>query len=233
MQVAVGLGTQTGGSVIRPSSFVGVYGMKPTWNAISPEGQKVFASLLDTFGFLARSVEDLQLLADVFALRDDEPDSPIQLRHCKFAVIKTVVWPKAGPGTRAAMDLAVELLQHAGASVEEVMLSSEFDDLPLWQDQVLTGEGGVSFYREYYSSRQQLSEGLVELVEDKRYSRKDFLRACDSIGALRPKIDDIANRYTAIITPSAIDEAPVGIGWTGSEAFNSIWTVKPSCLVQI
>ena len=73
--VPLALGTQTGGSLIRPASFCGVYAMKPTWNAVSAEGVKLISTTLDTVGWYGRSVADLALLADTFALQDDEPSS--------------------------------------------------------------------------------------------------------------------------------------------------------------
>ena len=58
-QVPISLGSQTGGSVIRPASYTGIFAMKPTHNGISLEGQKAFAPTFDTFGFFTRSAEDL------------------------------------------------------------------------------------------------------------------------------------------------------------------------------
>ncbi|TGO29197.1 hypothetical protein BPAE_0017g00020 [Botrytis paeoniae] len=72
-QVPLSIGTQTGGSLIRPASYTGIFAMKPTYNAIPLEGQKICSISLDTLGFFSRSVEDLQLLADVFSLKDAHP----------------------------------------------------------------------------------------------------------------------------------------------------------------
>lgn len=89
-QVPIALGTQTGGSTIRPGSFNGIYALKPTWNSISREGLKVYSLTYDTLGLYARSVEDLKLLAKVFRLEDDvaPPAEPFQLKGAKFAFLK-------------------------------------------------------------------------------------------------------------------------------------------------
>lgn len=182
---------------------------------------------LDTFGFMSRSIEDLQVLADIFALRDDDPPKEIQLNEARFAFVKTPVWPKAGAGTIAAMERAVQILKDAGATVEEVTLPSEFDNLLSLQNQVLQAEAGVAFYREYNTTRDQISDELADMARNiDTCSKKEFLRAFDTIASLRPKIDDIADQYTAIITPSSVDVAPVGIEWTGNSALNGIWTVR-------
>lgn len=227
MQIPIGLGSQTIGSIVRPASFNGVYGFKPTWNAISSEGQKRSSPTLDTFGFMARSVDDLQALADVFALRDDEPPQPIKLSEGRFAMVKSPVWPQAGPGTVAAMEMAAQILKSAGATVEEVVLPPECDDLLSLQDRILQAEAGVAFYKEYSTARDSLSAKLVDMAGSiDTCSKREFLQALDKLASLRPTVDGIADQYTAIITPSAVDVAPVGPEWTGNPAFNGIWTVS-------
>ena len=240
-QVPIALGTQTGGSTIRPGSFNGIYAMKPTWGAISREGQKIYSLILDTLGLYARSVEDLQLLAEVFALKDDEPsstegriESGFTLKGAKFAFVKTVVWPQVGPGTAAAMEKAVKLLEAHGAEVEEVALPREFDELPSWHRSIMSADGRVAFLPEHRVAKEILDESLIGHVENvKKISRADQLKAFDGIAALRPKIDELAGQYAAIITPSVPDEAPEGIERTGSAAFCSIWTALHVPVVNV
>ena len=228
-QVPVSLGTQTGGSTIRPGSFNGVWALKPTWNAISREGQKICSLNFDTLGLFARSVEDLGLLADVFGLEDDEaPPTRFLMKGAKFAVCRTSIWEKAGPGTRAALEKAVALLKVHGAQVDEIDLGSDFRNLPQWHATVQATDGHISFLPEYRrpKGKENLGPLVVEQVENTgRYTHADQLRSLDGMAALRPKIDTIAGRYVAILTPSVVDEAPVGFH-TGSYVFNNIWTVR-------
>ncbi|GAB1212614.1 hypothetical protein ATERTT37_001758 [Aspergillus terreus] len=235
LQVPLALGTQTGGSIIRPGSFNGVYALKPTWNAINREGQKIYSPILDTVGLYARCVEDLSLLADVFALDDDdESDHSFQLQGARFAVVKTPVWDKAGPGTIAAMETATRLLRAQGAEVEELELPEEFAQLPHWHGVVMAADGQVAFLPEYQADRGRLHDYLVGLVENRdRHSRAERLKAFDGIAMLRPKIDEIASRYAAILAPSVPDEAPVGIESTGSAVFNGMWTALHTPVINI
>ncbi|KAI0127088.1 amidase [Xylariales sp. AK1849] len=234
-QAPIGLGTQTGGSTIRPGSYNGIYAFKPTWNSISREGQKIYSLLFDTLGLYARSIEDLQLLADVFSLEDDEPvQEPFSIKGAKFALLKTLAWPQAGPGTKAAMETGAKLLRDHGAEVDEIELPEEFKDMPHFHDVLLHSEGRVSFLPEYRTAKAQLHEFLVGHVDNvRKISRADQLKAFDGMAALRPKIDEIASKYAAIITPSAPDVAPVGLASTGSAAFNSIWTGFHTPVVNI
>jgi amidase len=234
LQAPIALGTQTGGSTIRPGSFNGIYAFKPTWNAVPREGQKVYGLILDTLGWFARSANDLELLADVFALRDDEDSTFDDVKGARFAMCKTVVWPEAGEGTRAALSRAAELLRAHGAIVDEIDLPAGFDTMPEWHRITLLSEGRVAFLSSYRAGRDMLSPSLIEHVENTEgITRRMQLEAFDGIAALRPQIDDIAGRYAAILTPSVLDEAPVGLECTGNAAFCSMWTALHTPVINV
>ena len=122
------MGTQTEGSVIRPASFPEMSGMKLTYNAISPEGQKTCSHNVDTVNFFAHSIEDLQIHPDTFTLKDDGPFDDISLKEARVAIMKTPIWHLAGPGTVDAMNKAAMILESHGATVEQVSFPSEYDD---------------------------------------------------------------------------------------------------------
>lgn len=233
-QAAIALGTQTGGSTIRPGSFNGVYAFKPTWNSVTREGQKIYSLMLDTLGLYARSVEDLELLADCFHLEDDEPvGRGFSVKGARFAFCKTVLWPHVGPGTAAAMEKARHLLEAHGAVVEEIELPRSLDGLPAWHAAIMKSDGRTAFLPEYVVARDQLSDELSGHVENRtRLSRAAQLEAFDNIAAARPVVDKILKGYDAVVTPSVPDEAPEGTQSTGSAAFNLIWTVSTTPLVR-
>ncbi|KAF2125186.1 Asp-tRNA Asn/Glu-tRNA Gln amidotransferas-like protein subunit A [Dothidotthia symphoricarpi CBS 119687] len=226
-QVPVGLGTQTGGSTIRPGSFNGIYAMKPTWNSISREGQKLYSLIFDTLGIYGRSIDDIKLLLDAFQLVDDEPVEDIQIKDAKFALLSfpTPEWPELGPGTVAALQKGAHLLRAHGALVEEITLPDEFRHMNKYHLQVLSGDGRVAFLADYTTSKHHLDPSIVAHVENHdKYRRKEQLVAFDSLAAMRPKLDMLANKYTAIIAPSVIDEATEGLETTGNAAFCAPWT---------
>ena len=231
LQVPLSFGTQNGGSIIRPASYCGVFAMKPTFNSISPEGIKLVSFNLDTCGFFARSMDDLQLVADLFAFRRfDSPRKELTLRSPRVAFVKTPIWPEAGRSTIAAMEKAAEILQRHDIAVDHVELPPQLNDrdnLRLTHKMVLNGEAEAAFLKEYRLDKDQLSRKIRGLVENKsNFTLKDIVRAIDRYAAMRPIFDDFADDYSAIITPSATDVAPLGLEDMGDAAFNFLWTVS-------
>jgi Asp-tRNA(Asn)/Glu-tRNA(Gln) amidotransferase A subunit family amidase len=160
-------------------------------------------------GFFARSVADLELLADAVRLEDDEnPTASFSIQGAKFAVCKTYLWPEAGPGTTNALDLAVKLLRDQGASVEELELPGEFASVKKFHLQAFERDAQATFMNEYIRAKEdQLDPLLVKFVENSsRTSHREHLAALDNLAQLRPKMDIIASRYDAILTPSVVDD---------------------------
>ncbi|RSL66281.1 hypothetical protein CEP54_003789 [Fusarium duplospermum] len=228
LKVTLSLGAQTGGSIIRPASYTGVFAMKPTFNAISTAGQKPMAPTFDTLGFFARSIEDLQLLADAFALQDDEPPRDIPLDEISVSLIETPMWSSAGPGTVLAMKKAVIILQKNNVKVEKVSLPPEVADIKALsriQKVIIHGEAQVSFLREYRVDKANLAAEIRDMVENTpNITHKEVTEAYETYSRMREMVNKLAGSYTVILTPSAEDEAPLGLGDMGSPTFNTLWT---------
>lgn len=223
--------------MIRPASFNGIYAIKPTWGSVSREGQKIYSLNLDTLGWYARSIEDLTLLATIFGLKDDEIPRPLSnngVSGLKLAFCKTMVWNHAGSGTRSAFSTARSLLSSSGATITDLELPPEFQSLPQLHTIMLFSDGRVSFLPEYRLAKSSLAADLVEHVEEFHgYTRKQYLSACDTIAALRPKFDALAEEFDAVIVPSVPDVAPEGLERTGSAVFQGIWTALHVPIVNI
>jgi Asp-tRNA(Asn)/Glu-tRNA(Gln) amidotransferase A subunit family amidase len=124
--------------------------MQPTWGAISREGLAQYSITCDTPGYFTRSVEDLDLLATVYQLADDEPvpSTPFPVQGAKIAFLKTHVWQLsgAGPGLEAAWEKAKSLLTQHGAVVEEVEWPEpDFAKISKWHANTMEGEGRAAF----------------------------------------------------------------------------------------
>jgi Asp-tRNA(Asn)/Glu-tRNA(Gln) amidotransferase A subunit family amidase len=104
VHIPLSLGVQSGGSVIHPASYTGIYAMKLSYNAIPPAGQSIFFATYDTNGIFARSLDDLQMIADLFAIKDGELPRDILLKDILVAIVETPMCSRAGPSTVAAME---------------------------------------------------------------------------------------------------------------------------------
>jgi Asp-tRNA(Asn)/Glu-tRNA(Gln) amidotransferase A subunit family amidase len=223
-QVPLGIGTQTGGSTLRPASFNGVLALKPTWNAINREGLKMFVISADTLGLYARSVADLELLADVFRLEDARPVE-VGSRPLRIGVYRGPAWSTAEPATQDALALGVSLLESTGARIEEMVLPPEFERILEHTAAISAGEGRVAFLHEAEMHPDLLRDGFMAMVDERNtVTRAALLEAYDAMAVLRHRFDTEAARYDAVLTPSAPGEAPLGLESTGSASFNTMWT---------
>ncbi|KAH8698932.1 amidase signature domain-containing protein [Talaromyces proteolyticus] len=231
-QAPIALGTQTGGSIVRPASYTGIYGFKPTWGAISREGLAQYSISCDTPGFFARTIEDLELLTDVYRFEDvaqPEQATEFQIQGARVGFIKTHVWDlaPAGPGLKEVWEKAKNLLIEHGAIVEEIdWPDDDFNKLTDWHWAIINGEGRSAFHGHYTLDKQNLSQFLVDQVENNlNFSREDLLDALDRSARLRPIWDRFSERFEVILTPSAPDIAPEGTHFTGDARFCGPWTL--------
>jgi Asp-tRNA(Asn)/Glu-tRNA(Gln) amidotransferase A subunit family amidase len=232
-QATLGLGTQTGGSTIRPASFCGIYGWKPTWSSISREGLKMSSTTLDTLGLYARSARDLLLLADVFAIEALEHQAPSTLAGLKIGVCRTPHWGRALPATTQAMSEAIALLRSAGAEVTELELPGIFDTIGESHRIVARTEGRAAFLNEYRTTP-DLHDDFKATVENRSgITPSDARAAYRHADHCRGLFDDIASAYDIVLTPSATGEAPAGQDMTGDAAFNSMWTLLQVPVVNV
>lgn len=225
-QVPIALGTQTGGSIIRPASFCGVWALKPTWGTVSTEGTKPFAPSLDTIGWFARSADDLTLLLEVF---DSDPQPPCEvppLSQARIGIWRTPGWDRAEAATRDAMDTAIAQLRAAGATLTEIDPDPAFDDLAAAHWTVMIKEGQRNFLAEYRQAPDLLHPRIAEMVRSGGgFSPEDLRAAYDLAATARARFDALASGYDAILSPSTIAEAPHGLAATGDLLFNGLFTL--------
>ena len=226
-QVPIALGTQTAGSTMRPASFCGVFAFKPTWGTVSREGLKVYAVSLDTLTWFARSVADLELLCDVFAIEDDAQPVAVPVKGARIAVCRSPAWSFAQPGTQIAMATAAERLETAGATVTMLDLPDGFADLGFATHQaVMFSEGRAAFLNLARTQPDLLHDDFHARVENRTgISRARLAAAYDQAAACRPAFDAIARNFDAVLTPSARGEAPLLETGPGDAVFNRMWTL--------
>jgi Asp-tRNA(Asn)/Glu-tRNA(Gln) amidotransferase A subunit family amidase len=235
-QVPAALGTQTNGSVIRPASFCGVWGYKPSFGLISRSGVLRQAPALDQVGVLAATLQDAGLVAQHMMVHDSR-DSAMRPRAAPnlqvaagelppvtplMAFVKTPVWDQADSETQEAFG---ELAQALGEAVTEIALPESFAHIHTMHKTVMEAEIARNYHRDYERAADQMSDSLRGQIERGREVRAvDYIRSTESIGALAAIADEILNDYDAFLTPAAPGTAPHGLDDTGSAAFCTIWT---------
>jgi Asp-tRNA(Asn)/Glu-tRNA(Gln) amidotransferase A subunit family amidase len=233
--VPLAVGSQTNGSVIRPASFCGVVGFKPSRGIISRYGALAQSETLDTVGVFARSIEDAALLVDAIAGFDERdpqtlPAAPPQLLAAatrrppvkpSFAFVRSPVWDKAEPDVRDGFHELVEII---GDRVAEVELPEPFARGHDWHRAVNLPEMARNYARYYERDASLLSARLRGMIEEGLAIRaRDYLTALDGIAVLNAGLEKVLERFDAILTPAAPGEAPIGDA-TGDPAFCTLWT---------
>lgn len=232
--VPLALGSQTNGSVIRPASFCGVVGYKPSFGAVPRTGVLKLAPSLDQVGVFARTLEDAalaELLMGPDGQDTDVRESPGPLTATALAeppvtpalaVIKTPFWERADEATRAAFG---ELGEALGEQGDEVELPEVFARGAGWLRGVMAAEMARNLGHYVDRAPQEVSETFRELVAEGRGMRApDYLAARDMRRVLHDALGPVFDRFDAIVTPAAPGEAPEGLENTGDAIFCSLWT---------
>ncbi len=223
--VPLAFGTQTGGSHIRPASFNGIYGMKPSWGRVSREGVRMSSITLDTVGWYGRSVDDLVLVGQAFRIPEDT--TPVAVRGLRVGLCRSPVWDQIEPGGVAALDAAAAKLAAAGAIVEELVLPEPFTRLHAAHAAIIAGEGAASFLPEYVTAHGKLAPLLRARVENESGTTPEqWVAAYALADSCRVQFDALFGpALDVVLTPSSRGEAPEGLHTTGDAVFNSMWTL--------
>ncbi len=239
--VPLAIGSQTGGSTIRPASFCGIFGYKPTFGTISRRGMAIMARRLDTVGVYARAPEDLALIGDALMVRDpgdwdmprDMPEKPGRglvkaLRRKtnkapRFAFVRTPAWDQGDDEMRRAFEAFIASL---GARVREVALEGLFADVIETHLTIFNANIAATLGEALEKTPNKLT------AETKRRIRVGlpvtgaaYVRALARAEAQVAALDRLFDHYDALLTPAATGEAPVGLATTGKAVFNGLWTL--------
>lgn len=234
--VPLAVGTQTNGSLIRPASYCGVFGYKPSHGLISRHGVLKQSPSLDHVGALARTVEDIALIARTLIAHDGKdphvargvrldlaPEWTAPHGRPRLAFVKTPVWDNATPTAQQAF---AQLQQRWADFMREVPLPTVFDAAHGWHKTIMEADLANSYGALYARGRDQLSDTLREMIErGQTIKAMDYSRALDGIVELNRALEPIFGEHDAIVTPATTAEAPLGLQFTGSPIFCTIWTL--------
>ncbi len=226
------LGTQTGGSVIRPASFCGVAGFKPSFKLIPTNGIKAFSWSLDTIGLFAAGVEDLAFAMGAITGRDvalaDDPGTP------RIAVVDTIAGATASDAAHAALAEAARRLAAAGVPVSAFTLPDAVQAANAAHALVQDFEAFLALADEWDRHRDQLSallRGHLAAAAEVTPERYDEARR--TARRARHALADSFAGFDAILTFSAPGIAPEGFATTGVSSFNRMWTLLGSPCVNV
>ncbi|GMG82671.1 amidase [Paralimibaculum aggregatum] len=233
--VPLAVGSQTNGSVIRPASFCGIFGFKPSFGTIPRTGVMPNAPSLDHLGLMSRALEDLSLVELLAGADGADPDahaaaSPLAAVAASaaparpaFAFVPGPAWDaEAEPATRDGFE---QLAAALDAIVDPVPLAAVFDETLGHIRAIMAAEGARDLGHYLDRDPEGLGAPNRALIEEgRRISAADYLRARAAQAAMRAGLGEIFARYDAIITPATAGEAPPADS-TGSPAFCSLWTL--------
>ncbi|MBI1201015.1 MAG: amidase [Rhodopseudomonas sp.] len=222
--VPLAFGTQTGGSVQRPSSYCGIVGYKPSYGLINPQGVRPAAESLDTVGLMARTVEDVELSARVLTAGAPVAWLPGEAR-VRVGLCRTFAWDKAEAATRDAIEDAARRLSTAGFAVKNIELPASCSDLPLTRETINDYERARAMSFEWQTHRAQLSEGLARTIgKGLTIPQARYIDALNLVERCRRDVAPLFERVDVLLTPTVNGEAPLGLSHTGDHGFQSIWT---------
>lgn len=219
--VPIAFGTQSASSTIRPASYNGLIGMRPSMGLISVAGFKYFNGSFDTIGLLAREVDDVELLwcsqLGVPFRRGIMPKGKPKIAVCRPSWLD-----RADPIALTAIDAAERLLAAAGAEVVPLALPGAYDDLiPLHQD-IQAFEAARSYAWEYDHLPDLMDTRVRSIIEHGMAIPFDrYLTMMKQAQRARAHFDDVIGSADAILTAAAPGEAPYGYRKLG-EAFDDM-----------
>jgi Asp-tRNA(Asn)/Glu-tRNA(Gln) amidotransferase A subunit family amidase len=232
----VAIGSQTNGSIIRPASYCGVIGYKPTYGLISTSGVLRLSSSLDQIGIISRTIEDLGLVSKVIMKKNildkstkeietDNMETEILKDHPfdpKFIFLETPKWENLDNSSKKIFNKLRKKLKN---NITEYYEPSSFEKIFEYHQIIMETDmaHNLSFF--YEKNKIKIGKKLKEAIErGLRYKAKDYAEAIDSIEDIYDGIKEIFHYVHGIITPSTTGIAPIGLANTGSPEFCTIWT---------
>jgi len=230
------IGSQTGGSIIRPASYCGVVGYKPSYGLISRSGVLKTSEKLDTIGVFGKTVEDVALLAKTLIKKDLYDPATIHfaaddmLEVCKkgpifepkFIFYKTDKWKNIDKESQKAFEF---LIKNFKKNIEVFDTPSYFKDISRYHQIIHETDLANNFQVYYKKDKNKLSKEMRDAIgRGMKYSAKEYTDAIDFMKQSYESYKEVFEDYHGVITPSSNGVADKGLTSTGSADFQKIWT---------
>jgi Asp-tRNA(Asn)/Glu-tRNA(Gln) amidotransferase A subunit family amidase len=223
--VPFALGTQTLGSVLRPASYCGVTGFKPSYGWISTDGVLPFSKTLDTLGLFTNTPADMiELWGALGNARGRDED---------FAVGAPEPMLDVEPDMATAFQSAISVLRGRGISVQPVRITAVLDKLKDEASLVMFYEG-ARFHKQRFEQYGAQLQDLADLVrEGLQISDQRYQQALSFVAQSKQRISTAFKTTPVILTPAATGPAPLGLASTGDSRMNSPWTALGTPAISI
>jgi Asp-tRNA(Asn)/Glu-tRNA(Gln) amidotransferase A subunit family amidase len=235
---SVALGSQTNGSMIRPASYCGIYGFKPTFGLIPRAGVAELAPTLDTVGVYSRDLEGIARTLEAIVGPDNADPHNQQrslqgvvaalatrrTRRWRVGFARTSVWDRVETGTRELLEsFASRLAAHA--DVSELSLPASFDAMLTCHTVVQEAGVAANLSPAFLRTPGSFSTGLSEMIaRGRKISREQLAEALELQRQLCAQMDEVLDGFDVAITAAATGEAPT-LDTTGDPIMSTVWTL--------
>lgn len=224
--VPLAIGTQTGGSVVRPAAYCGVAGLKPSYGLLPTVGIKTFSWSLDTVGLMAASADDLGFALAALTGRPELDAAPAELRGLTIGVMRQPFAGEPEAGAEPALARVAALAERAGAKLVDLAANQALDEAFLAHGPLQDFEAVQALAWEHRHHREALPPKLGALLDAAQAvspAQYDEARRLSRRG--RDACRDLFAEIDVLISYAAPGEAPATLSSTGDSRFNRLWTL--------
>ena len=230
------IGSQTGGSVIRPASYCGVVGYKPSYGLISRNGVLRTSYSLDQIGMFGRKVEDVAMLAKVLIKKDKYDAATIHysteniltetkkgpIFEPKFIFYKTDHWKIIDKKSRESFEYFIKSFKK---NIEIFDTPSYFKDIHKYHQIIHETDLANNFSVYFKKFKKKLSKYMQDAISNgNKYTAKEYAEAIDFMKRSYESYQEVFEDYHGVLSPSSPGVAPKGLKSTGTAEFNKVWS---------
>jgi len=225
--VPLALGSQTAASTIRPASYCGIVGFKPTWGAISTAGVKALAASMDTIGLFARNIDDISLLFDVLLGTTGSESTTKELPdRLRFRIWDEGELENASSDCLSYFNEFQLKVESLGIVVHEAPGKPQRQPLYSIQTELMAYESSRELAFEYHFHKENLSDVLINfLQEGSSLNESSWNLAQKYRSESLATLDDYFGDAQVLIMPSTTDVAPLYDEGTGDPIMSRAWTL--------
>jgi len=223
--VPLAVGTQTGGSVLRPASFCGVTGFKASYGLLSTEGVLLYSKSLDTLGFFTHTPADMLAFWQAIGKPSGSAED--------FDLAAPEPMPSVEPEMAAAFQATVQRLKRAGVRIKPIDMAPLLARLVAAQGTIATYEGARAHEQRFKEYGDRLDAVATMVRDGMKIAAAEYESARQVVAECRSQINEYYKATPVILVPAATGPAPLGLASTGDSRMNAPWTALGTPAISI